>query len=231
MSLLKNQKGQAGLESGLLVLLIGIMFISIFGMLRENTGDKLAEGASQQQVEQKRRDNNYTSNNNYDSSNQNISTNSKQSSFYVIDNAGLLSTYSANRISERSKQLDLNSKAQIVVETLESMNGKSIEEYSSSRFRELGLGDKELNNGILIVVVPIEKVVRIEIGYGLEGAISDGKVGNIVREKGLKRFEEQNFEKGITDTYFTIAEEVSREYKTSAHKGTEGGAGVTVKWK
>jgi len=231
MFLLKNQKGQSILEYGLLFVLLGLALCSSFSMLTGNIKAKLAESASQQQEKQERGDNNYTANNDYNSSNQNISTSSKESSFYVIDNAGLLSTYSANRISERSKQLDLNSKAQIVVETLESMNGKSIEEYSSSRFRELGLGDKELNNGVLIVVVPIEKVARIEIGYGLEGAIPDGKAGNIVREKGLKRFEEQNFEKGITDTYFAIAEEVSKEYKPSARKGTEGGAGVTVKWK
>lgn len=152
------------------------------------------------------------------------------SDFYILDNAGLLSAYSAKRIAERSKQLDINSKAQIVVETLTSMGGKNIEEYSSSRFRELGLGDKELNNGVLIVVAPLEKVARVEVGYGLEGAIPDGELGRIIREKGLKRFEEQNFEKGITDTYFAIADKVSKEYKPSARKGTEGGAGVTVKW-
>lgn len=152
------------------------------------------------------------------------------SDFYILDNAGLLSAYSSKRIAERSKQLDINSKAQIVVETLTSMGGKNIEEYSSSRFRELGLGDKELNNGVLIVVAPLEKVARVEVGYGLEGAIPDGELGRIIREKGLKRFEEQNFEKGITDTYFAIADKVSKEYKPSARKGTEGGAGVTVKW-
>ena len=153
------------------------------------------------------------------------------SDFYILDNAGLLSAYSAKRIAERSKQLDINSKAQIVVETLTSMGGKNIEEYSSSRFRELGLGDKELNNGVLIVVAPLEKVARVEVGYGLEGAIPDGKLGNIIREQGLKKFEEQNFEKGITDIYFSIAKEVEKEYYPSARKGTEGGAGVTVKWK
>lgn len=156
---------------------------------------------------------------------------SREELFYVRDNANLLSGYTAKRITEKSKQLDLNSKAQIVVETLETMNGQDIEKYSSKRFRELGLGDKELNNGILLVVVPIEKVARVEVGYGLEGAIPDGELGRIVREKGLKRFEEQNFEKGISDVYFSIAHEVEKEYTPSARKGSEGGAGVTVKWK
>ena len=225
MFLLKNKKGQAILEYGILFVIVSMGLVISLHNLEEGLTNKLNETnvEASPSVEQadERNSNNLISQN----------TNSKESLFYVIDNAGLLSTYSANRISEKSKQLDLSSKAQIVVETLTSINGQNIEEYSSSRFRELGLGDKKLNNGVLIVVAPLEKVARVEVGYGLEGAIPDGELGRIIREKGLKRFEEQNFEKGITDTYFTIADEVSKEYKPSARKGSEGGAGVTVKWK
>ena len=223
MFLSKNKKGQAILEYGILFVVVGMSLITGLHGLEKSLGNKLNEANA-----------NVESSSSVEQTDENIiqqNTKSKESLFYVIDNAGLLSVYSANRISEKSKQLDLSSKAQIVVETLTSMNGKNIEEYSSSRFRELGLGDKELNNGVLIVVVPLEKVARVEVGYGLEGAIPDGELGRIIREKGLKRFEEQNFEKGITDTYFAIVDEVSKEYKPSARKGSEGGAGVTVKWK
>ena len=219
--ILKNKKGQMVLLEVMMLFVITSLFIVIsIGNLKIKLVDDLDKEQGQVQAEENmQKDKPFAT----------VST--KKEYFYVLDEAGLLSNYTAKRISEKSKQLDLNSKAQIVVETLETMNGQNIESYSSKRFRELGLGDEKLNNGVLLVVVPMEKIARVEVGYGLEGAITDVDLGRIVREQGLKRFEEQNFEKGISDVYFAIAEEVSKEYTPSARKGSEGGAGVTVKWK
>lgn len=215
---LKNKKGGfLAFDFMILTLFLMVLTIGVMPIFVSHLNKSLVEASENVETEKQN-----------DNSSQPIKNDS--TNFYILDKAGLLSVYSANRMSEKSKQLDLSSKAQIVVETLTSINGQNIEEYSSSRFRELGLGDKKLNNGVLIVVAPLEKVARVEVGYGLEGAISDGELGRIVREKGLKRFEEQNFEKGIIDTYFAIADEVEKEYKPSGRKGSEGGAGVTVKW-
>ena len=219
--MLKNKKGQMVLLEVMMLFVITSLFMVIsIGNLKTKLADELDIEQGQVQAEEDmQKDKPFATDS------------TKKESFYVLDEAGLLSNYTAKRISEKSKQLDLNSKAQIVVETLETMNGQDIESYSSKRFRELGLGDEKLNNGVLLGVVPMEKIARVEVGYGLEGAITDGELGRIVREQGLKRFEEQNFEKGISDVYFAIAEEVSKEYTPSARKGSEGGAGVTVKWK
>ena len=155
----------------------------------------------------------------------------KQNEFYIKDNANLLSGYASDRISEKSKQLDLSSKAQIVIETLPSTNGQDIEGYSSKRFKELEL-NKKFNNGVLIVIALKEKVACVEVGYGLNEILSNDELDRIVREKGLTRFEAQDFEKGITDTYFAIVEKISKEYKPSTRKGySEYRTGITVKWK
>lgn len=219
---LKNKKAFMVIEVMIFFIIISLLMIVFLVDVKIKLADELDKKQEQEQIQVEEI---------FKKDKPSSTTSTKKEFLYVLDEAGLLSNYTAKRISEKSKQLDLNSKAQIVVETLETMNGQDIESYSSKRFRELGLGDEKLNNGVLLVVVPIEKTARVEVGYGLEGAIPDGELGKIIREQGLKRFEEQNFEKGISDTYFAIADEVSKEYKSSARKGSEGGAGVTVKWK
>jgi len=117
----------------------------------------------------------------------------------VNDNAGILSEHARELLSEKLKVHEERTTNQVVVLTLSSLHGESIEDYSYQVFNEWNLGQEGLDNGILIVVVPDEKKMRIEVGYGLEGTMTDLLAGRIIREIMAPRFREGDFDGGITD--------------------------------
>ena len=93
---------------------------------------------------------------------------------YVADYAAMIDDATKNQILAIGGELDKKYKAQIVVVTLDNLGGSSIEEYANELFNSWGIGDKDLNNGVLILIAKNERRFRIEVGYGLEGAITDG---------------------------------------------------------
>ena len=117
----------------------------------------------------------------------------------VNDNAGILSENAKKLLSEKLKAHEERTTNQVVVLTLTSLKGESIEDYSYQVFNEWKLGQEGRDNGILIVVVPGEKQMRIEVGYGLEGSITDLTAGRIIREIMAPRFREGDFDGGISD--------------------------------
>lgn len=122
----------------------------------------------------------------------------------VNDNAQILSEDARKLLSEKLKEHEDKTSNQVVVLTVASLQGESIEDYSNKVFIEWGLGQKELDNGILIVVVPGEKRMRIEVGYGLEPVITDLLAGRIIREVMTPRFREGDFGGGITEGALAI---------------------------
>jgi uncharacterized membrane protein YgcG len=103
----------------------------------------------------------------------------------------------------------------VVVVTVPSLNGSVLEEYATDMFRTYGLGDARLNNGVLLLVAMQEHQFRIEVGYGLEGAFTDGFCGR-VRDKFLTpAFKQQDYNKGIREAYTILAARVAAEYKVS----------------
>jgi len=117
----------------------------------------------------------------------------------VNDNAGILSDNAKELLSEKLKAHEERTTNQVVVLTLPSLQGESIEDYSYQVFNEWKLGQEGMDNGILIVVVPDEKRMRIEVGYGLEGTMTDLTAGRIIREVMAPRFREGDFDGGITE--------------------------------
>ncbi|HBC93101.1 MAG TPA: methanol dehydrogenase, partial [Pelotomaculum sp.] len=99
--------------------------------------------------------------------------------FYVLDQANVLDNSTEQTIVQTSAALAQKTKAQIVVVTINSLNETTPEEYALAILREWGIGDQSLNNGLLILVSPVEGVARIEVGYGLEGVLPDAKTGQI----------------------------------------------------
>ena len=102
--------------------------------------------------------------------------------FYVLDQARILKAETRSYIIDISSRLAEKTGAQVAVVTLNSLEDQPLEDVSLGILREWGLGDKEQNNGVLILVVPAERKSRIEVGYGLEGALPDGKTGRIQDE-------------------------------------------------
>ncbi|GAW28086.1 YgcG family protein [Carboxydocella sp. ULO1] len=133
---------------------------------------------------------------------------------YVQDRAEILSPEVARRINQLGAALEQATPgAQVVVMTLPSLEGKPISQIAVEEFRRLGIGSKEHNNGVLFVIAPNEREVRIEVGYGLEGAIPDGKAGRILDESVLPYFRQGDYNRGIENGYRRLVEEVAREYQ------------------
>jgi len=117
----------------------------------------------------------------------------------VNDNAQILSENSRQLLSEKLKEHEDRTTNQVVILTIPSLQGESIEDYSNKVFIEWGLGQKDKDNGILIVVVPDERKMRIEVGYGLEARMTDLLAGRIIREVMTPRFREGDYDGGLTE--------------------------------
>ncbi|MEW5551991.1 TPM domain-containing protein [Peribacillus frigoritolerans] len=131
---------------------------------------------------------------------------------YVQDFAGVLDDQEKSEIIELGKRLDDATKAQISVLAVDSMEGSEIEEYSVEAFRSFKLGDAELNNGVLIVLAMEEQKIRIEVGYGLEGAITDIKSGQILDDVAIPALKEGKYDVALTETYKAVYNDVTKEY-------------------
>ena len=117
----------------------------------------------------------------------------------VVDNANLLSPTARASLTEKLSSLEEKTGTQIVVATLPTLSGYDIETYATSLFRRWALGQKQMNNGVLLLIAPSERQVRIEVGYGLEGVLTDALSSTIINAIILPNFRQDNFEKGIVE--------------------------------
>src|SRR4029077_11872219 len=101
---------------------------------------------------------------------------------YVNDFAGVLDAASSEAIRNIAQQIDQKAKAQIAVVTVHSLDGADIESYASDLYKAWGIGPKSSNRGVLILLAVDDHRRRIEVGYGLEPILPDGKVGGFGRE-------------------------------------------------
>lgn len=115
----------------------------------------------------------------------------------VTDQANILSPDSRKTISEKLKAHEDQTGNQIAVLTVPTLTGEGIEEYAVAVFQEWKLGQKGKDNGILLVVAPVERRMRIEVGYGLEEKIPDGLAGRIIREVISPKFKAEDYNGGI----------------------------------
>lgn len=115
----------------------------------------------------------------------------------VVDNAGLLNPGEEGRLSALSAQLEARTSDQFVVVTTPSLNGRPIEEYGVSLGRHWGIGQRALNNGVLLIVAPAERRVRIEVGCGLERALPDEMAAGIIGDDLLPHLREGELAAGI----------------------------------
>ena len=115
----------------------------------------------------------------------------------VVDQAGILSPTVKAELETALAAHENNTTNQVVVVTLESLNGANIEEYSLELGRRWGIGQKGKDNGVLLVVAPNDKQIRIEVGYGLEGILTDALSGNIINYYIIPEFKKGDIENGI----------------------------------
>ncbi|WP_051317045.1 TPM domain-containing protein [Ectobacillus panaciterrae] len=130
---------------------------------------------------------------------------------YVQDPDHFLSAETKQQIISEAKQLHEKNGAQVAMLFVKSLKGNDIREYSLEAFRSYGLGSKEKNNGVLFVVAVNDRKARIEVGYGLEGAIPDAKAGNILETYAFPALKTQNYDRAALDTFRSLASIVRAE--------------------
>jgi len=115
----------------------------------------------------------------------------------VVDEAGLLSPTGRAALEAKLADFERARSVQVVVATVPSLQGYGIEEYGVGLGRAWGIGEKGKNNGVVLLVAPKEREVRIEVGYGLEGTLTDALTSAIIRERIIPQFRVGGFEAGI----------------------------------
>jgi len=134
---------------------------------------------------------------------------------YVNDYGNILNSSTEQKILSIGKELDSKTKAQVVVVTTDKLPVDiTIEEYANGLFRDWGIGDKKLKNGILILVNidPEDRAVRTEIGDGLEGRVPDATSNRITQEIMLPYFKQGDYNTGILEGYRSLCSKVAEEY-------------------
>ncbi len=130
----------------------------------------------------------------------------------VVDQARILSP---QLISELEAKLAAHEQAtgnQVVVATVASLQGYDIERFANELFRAWKLGEANRNNGVLLLVAPHERELRIEVGYGLEGALTDLIAADIIRNRIVPRFRANDFPGGISAGTDAILAAIKGEY-------------------
>jgi uncharacterized protein len=115
----------------------------------------------------------------------------------VVDQAGLLDAADRAALTDTLASLEAKTTDQLVIVTLKSLQGTSIEDYGYQLGRRWQIGQKGKNNGALLIVAVTERKVRIEVGYGLEGTLTDALTKYIIETSILPRFKAGDFPGGV----------------------------------
>ncbi len=136
---------------------------------------------------------------------------------YVQDEAGVISAQTRDTLYRQAVWLhEQTGTAQIGVVTVPELGNATIEEYAVAKFRELGLGDKERNDGVLLLYAKKENRVRIEVGYGMEGRIPDGKAGAILDKYFVPNRDAGRLDEAFLKTQSALIVEMAAEYGIDA---------------
>ena len=139
-----------------------------------------------------------------------------------VDTAGIIRPDTRARITAVLKAHEEATTNQIAVLTVPTIQPESIEEYAVKVFASWKLGQKGRDNGVLLVVVPQDRKLRIEVGYGLEPVLTDGQCGQIIRNVITPQFKAGNYDKGIENGVQAIVAQL-------AGNGAIPGAPVAVR--
>ncbi len=134
----------------------------------------------------------------------------------VVDGANLLGADARAQLATQLTQFQKASGMQLVVVTLPNLQGYPIEDFGYQLGRAWGIGQKDKNNGVLLIVAQSEHRVRIEVGYGLEGTLTDALCANIIQTVMLPRFKTGQFPDGIEQGVQAIQAALRGEYQSAA---------------
>jgi uncharacterized protein len=128
----------------------------------------------------------------------------------ILDQADLLPPDQEAALDARLRALNAQSGRALIIATVPSLQGESIEMYAVKLFEAWGIGGKESDSGLLLLVAPNERKVRIEVGYGLHGYVTDGLSGRIIRTIITPRFKQGDMAGGIEAGANALLEQLAR---------------------
>lgn len=128
---------------------------------------------------------------------------------YVVDLAGVMDGNSSVRLNTLLRELEQKTTAQVLVLTVQSLDGESIEEFALTTKETWRLGQKGKDNGVLIVVAVQDRRYRIEVGYGLESILPDSMVGTIGREYLVPYFRKGDYGGGVSAAALAIIQTIA----------------------
>ncbi|MEM8057701.1 TPM domain-containing protein [Morganella morganii subsp. sibonii] len=129
----------------------------------------------------------------------------------VTDTAGLLTAGERSSIEQKLNSLRERTGAQIAVLTVKTTGSRDIESYAEKVFNQWRLGRISIDDGILLLVAADDRAMRIEVGYGLEGAVSDAAANRILNDYFIPNFKMGNYAGGINDTVDALIAKVRNE--------------------
>lgn len=135
---------------------------------------------------------------------------------FVNDFAGMLTPSEVEGLNAKLTSLEVETGAEIAVVTVSSLGGDTVENFAVELFKEWGIGKESEDNGVLLLVARDDRAVRIEVGYGLEGALTDAQSYWIIENDIVPAFREGKFSAGITAAVGKIAAAVRGEYVPGA---------------
>ncbi len=130
----------------------------------------------------------------------------------VNDYAGMLSTSTKKQLDDTLRNLEQTDSTQIAVLTIPSLEGEVLEEFSIKVADQWKLGQKDFDNGVILLIAQKERKLRIEVGYGLEGSLTDLAAGRIIRNVIVPQFKAGNFDQGVSDGVQAMIGVVRGEY-------------------
>ncbi|NAY92049.1 TPM domain-containing protein [Muricauda sp. JGD-17] len=151
----------------------------------------------------------------------------------VTDNAKILTPEQLSRLRSKLTQFEKETTHQLVVLTIEALPNETIEQYTNGTFNQNKLGQKDKDNGILILFAEADREVRMEVGYGLESYITDAVASRIIRNTMIPNFKEEEYFAGIdlaTDQIILLLtdSEALEEFKKEIEEEGEMGLGLKI---
>lgn len=150
---------------------------------------------------------------------------------HVVDNAGLLNEETEHKLTQILSEHEAATGNQVVVATIDSLNGENIDEYSNQLFRHWGLGQKNKDNGVLLLVALSDRKMRIEVGYGLEGELTDATASLIISEVLRPAFRAKEYDKGVIAASQQIVDSLNGEaYQSSSSSPSSRQGAANSQW-
>lgn len=141
-----------------------------------------------------------------------LSVDSLKPAGWVNDYAGIIDAANSQKITSLIGELQEKTTAEIAVVTIPSLEQEDLTDFTNRLFAKWGIGKKGKDNGVMILIAVNERKIRIETGYGLEGAIPDSVAGAIIRDEMTPRFRNNDASGGILAGTYAVASRIAAEY-------------------